>query len=179
MKVNLNKPEALILTAVVLAILTHLAWVVNQSYSGPLTSRHNNSSVAQAIQFGSLADSQSSSEAFSLLFGVTPEKAKEAAVEVPLNLTLADMQPTLVAIDEINGKLTARLSLSRSATEQHAAPQKSTGLRLVSANVGSIVHGFTLTELTNNNAVFVHNASADEPALPQLSLSLFKPQVTQ
>lgn len=179
MKVKFNRQEALLLTAVLIGIVIHLVWLVRQTYVGPLTSRNVDNNVAQAIQFSSLVDSQSSSEAFSLLFGVTPEKAKEAAVEVPLNLTLADMQPTLVAIDEINGKLTARLSLSRSATEQHAAPQKSTGLRLVSANVGSIVHGFTLTELTNNNAVFVHNASADEPALPQLSLSLFKPQVTQ
>ncbi|WNO61657.1 hypothetical protein [Rheinheimera sp. MMS21-TC3] len=177
MKIKFNRQEILVLVAVMVAMLIHFISVVRQTYVTPLTGRDIDKEVAQAIQFGSLKDTQASSEAFSLLFGVTPVLIEEKKLEKPKQLTLSDLSPKLVAIDEVNGNLTGRMVVDMSMLNKKSSGIATTS-RLITVTVGTEVYGYSLIELTNNTALFMPNKQEveHEQELPQLSLNLFKPQ---
>lgn len=165
MSTTLSRQEKLLFIAVFVALLTHLVWTVRQSHVEPLVSRQFESSVGQQIPSRNVDNPQASSEAFSVLFGVAPQAVQTESDEPKLPDTFVDMQPRLLAIDQVENKLTARLWLNNIE-----------GSRLLSATLGDVVHGYTLTQLTQSVAVFSHNAAPDEQTLPEFTLQLFKQQ---
>ena len=104
---RLNRQEKLLYAVAALALLSHFAAVLRQTYVKPLVARQFESSVTAPLESRTVTDEQESSAAFSVLFGVKPQTVKAESGGVVAIKTLADMQPKLLAIDERAEKLTA------------------------------------------------------------------------
>ncbi|MBU1309309.1 MAG: hypothetical protein KKE30_07235 [Gammaproteobacteria bacterium] len=160
---QLSRQEKMLYAVVVLALISHFVATLRQTYVKPLTARKVESSVATPMPQRSVAEQQTSSEAFSNLFGVKPQTPQQDEQQPKAPETLIDMQPKLLAIDAVDGKLTARLWLNNMQ-----------GSKLLSASVGDAMHSYTLSALSSSTAEFTHNAQPDEQPLPAIKLQLFK-----
>lgn len=160
---SLSRQEKLLYAAVLLALLSHFVATLRQTYVKPLASRQLETSVSLPMPKRAVADEQASSEAFSSLFGVKPQTTALQTEQPKAPDTLIDMQPKLLAIDEVSGKLTARLWLNNLK-----------GSKLLSMSVGDVQHGYKLANLTPSSAEFTSIIPTDEQQPPVMRLQLFK-----
>lgn len=160
---KLSRQEKLIFAAVFLALLTHFVSTLRQTYVEPLAARKVEDSAVAPMPQRNVNDEQASSEAFSSLFGVKPQTTAQQTEQPKAPDTLIDMQPKLLAIDEVSGKLTARLWLNNL-----------TGKKLLSVSVGDEHFGYKLSNLTPSSAEFTSISPTDEQQPAAIRLQLFK-----
>lgn len=135
-----QKYSGLILAAVLVTLHASVLYQQQRSHYQPPA---QNNLLAQQTNYQRYQPSSNAAAEFSQVFGVKPILATETTAEPKAPDTLPALSPKLLAVDERDGVLTARIWLEQATSNQ-----------LQSITLQQSLLGYQLTELSLTQAVF-------------------------